>query len=416
MVYEFPTDLKPRWIFKEILRLLNEDEILLLNGMRQVGKTSLLYLLIDYLQKKKGISKNRIVYFDLENITDFEDLEGLRDYNNFIKLLKDKYKVSLTDKIYVFIDEIQHLSNSSSFLKYIHEHWRQKIKFVVTGSSSLEIRKKFSDALTGRVLSFEIYPLDYKEFLDFREMTRSKETFEEYAIFGGFPAVSLKTNRETKIKLLGEIYSLYVKRDIKDLGKIADVLSFNNLVKILSSQTGGLVSETNLSEIAGVSRPTLRSYLSLLENTFVIDLMTPFFSNLGRETRKMPKLYFNDTGLRNAVMDNFLDLDRRTDKGVMIESAIYSEIKKAGGQVHFWRTETKQEIDFVLADRGKAVPMEVKYQSFRRPLAPINLRRFIEVYRPDRAYVLTRDYSGREKIGATEVIFEPCYRFNERKT
>jgi predicted AAA+ superfamily ATPase len=381
--------------------------------MRQTGKTSLLYLLMENLILKQKIKQKQIIYFDLENISDYEKLESLKDYDQFISLIKDNYRANLKKKVYVFIDEIQHLTNPASLLKYLFDHYSDKIKFIVTGSSSLEIKKKFTDALTGRVFRFEVLPLDFEEFLHFNGMRPSLSSFEYFAIYGGFPAVSLKKDFQVIIKLLKDIYSLYVKRDIKDLGAIEDVLSFNKLIAILSSQIGGLVSEVNLSNAVGIARATVKNYLFILQNTFVITLLPPFFTNPKKEVTKAPKIYLNDNGIRNAVLDNFTFLNKRNDAGSLIENTIFTELKKnLPDRLRFWRSEQKQEVDFII-EKEKLTPIEVKYQSLKNLVIPKNLTIFIKKYQPDKAFVLTKDLEKEIFFQKTRVVFKPCWRVKE---
>lgn len=413
MLYNFPSNLKPRKILKELPPFLKEKEILLLYGMRQTGKTSLLYLLIDYLIKKEKVGQNQIVYFDLENIKDYEKLETIKDYNDFPQILKKDYQINFKKRAYVFIDEIQYLSNPASFLKYNYDHYKEKIKFIVTGSSSLEIKKKFTNALTGRIFRFEISALDFEEFINFSQKKLSLTSFEHFVVYGGFPAVSLKKDPMVMIKLLKDIYSLYIKRDIKDLGVIEDVLSFNKLITLLASQIGGLVSEYNLAKVIGISRATIKNYIFVLENTFVLTLLSPFFTNSKKEVAKMPKLFLNDNGIRNAVIDNFAPLSQRLDKGNLVENAVFSELKKTfGDKVHFWRTEKKQEVDFIL-EKENLIPIEVKYQSFKKPIIPESLVFFIRKYQPQKAFILTKDFEKELFFEKTKIFFKPCWQIGK---
>jgi len=162
-----PDNLIPRELLAEVIDFLDEENIILLTGARQTGKTSLLYLLIQHLWNS-DFPESQTVYFDLENIHDYSLLNDLKDFNIFVELLK-KRGVNPAERAYVFIDEIQHLSNPSSFLKYLHDHYKPRLKFIVTGSSSLEIKKKFTDRLTGRVYNFLVKPLNFREFLRFKK-------------------------------------------------------------------------------------------------------------------------------------------------------------------------------------------------------------------------------------------------------
>lgn len=311
------------------------------------------------------------------------------------------------------IDEIQHLSNPASFLKYLYDHYGNLLKFIITGSSSLEIKKKFTDALTGRIFRFEVLPLSFAESNNFRQTKPSLFSFEQFVLYGGFPAVSFKEEPLISIKLLKEIYSLYVKRDIKDLGTIEDVLSFNKLITILASQIGSLISENNLANNIGIARQTVKNYLFLLENTFVISLLPPFSTNPKKEVTKTPKVYLIDNGLRNAMIDNFNSLDERADTGHLVENTIFSELKKKFGEkIRFWRTEKKQEVDFLL-EGEKLIPIEVKYQSFKKPQIPDNLLVFLRKYQPEMAFVLTKNFREEISLENTKIFFRPCWQVEE---
>lgn len=414
MLDNLPKNLKTREILSRLKAFLDEEEILLLYGMRQTGKTSLLYLLIRHLLRKNEVANNQVVYLDLENVADFQKIEQIRDFNDFISILKNDYNADLRKQVYVFIDEIQYLSNPSSFLKYLYDHYKSELKFIVTGSSSLEIKKKFSDALTGRVVRFEIFPLSFSEYLSFIGQKPSPHNFTNFVLYGGFPAIALREKPETKIKVLKEIYSLYVRRDIRDLGAIEDIVAFNKLASVLAAQNGGLVSEVNLANSVDISRPTIRNYLFILQNTFVIDLLTPYYTNPKKEITKTPKLYFKDSGIRNAVLDNFTELDKRTDKGILVENALYGElIKLDEGKVNYWRTERKQEVDFVFRRKQAVIPLEIKYQSFKNPRIPTNLKTFIKKYQPRQAYIITKDFKEKYKWQQTSVYFTPFYSFRK---
>ena len=419
----FPDNLQPRDIFTDILPFIDEEGIILFTGARQVGKTYLLYLTAHHLLTA-GVAPSQIIFFDLENIHDLTLIQELSDYNDFLKVVKD-LGADTQNKIYILIDEIQHLKNPSSFLKYLHDHYKPKLKFIVSGSSSLEIKKKFTDQLTGRIYTFAVSPLSFKEFMQFKERgellkklpvidfkrelpsankfnadeifsSEDKKTVEsllnEYLIFGGYPAISLRENPTVKKRGLEEIYSLYIRRDIKDLGEIEDTIGYNKVVSLLGYQIGNLVHDQELSLSSGLSRPTIRKYLFLLENTFVLTLLPPFFTNKRTELTKMPKVYFEDVGLRNAVINNFNSLSTRPDSGQLLENFVYSQLTKKDPlkhKVHFWRTQTKNEVDFIWQeDETNYFPIEVKWQDTAKSSLPSGLRSFINKYSPRQAFII----------------------------
>jgi predicted AAA+ superfamily ATPase len=440
----FPENLLPREILPKIIPFLEPENIVLLTGARQTGKTSLLYLLIRQLWNN-GVPPSQIIYFDLENIYDFSLLQNLKDFNDFWQILKDR-GVDRQKRVFVFIDEVQHLEKPSSFLKYLHDHYKPGLKFIVTGSSSLEIKKKFTDRLTGRVYSFVIKPLSFREFLEFKKEKDLAETLSkfnlpfwiyarhpeedfkkisqshklrldallrEYLIFGGYPAVSLKENPLIKQRDLQEIYSLYIRRDIKDIGEIDDVSGYNNLVSLLCLQIGNLVKEQELAVSSGLSRPTVKKYLFLLENTYVLKLVRPFFTNKRKEITKTPKVFFEDVGLRNGVINNFDDLSLRVDRGAIIENFVFSQLSKENDLSHkvsFWRSQAKNEVDFVWQENiSNPYPIEVKLNYPLRQPFPPGLKSFISLYQPSRGFIIHLGEPGFLSFKKTKIYVIPAW-------
>lgn len=426
-------NLIPRKILKKILEFIDLPEMLILIGARQVGKTSILYLIINEL-KKKSVQENTIFFFDLE------DLPTLDIFNSgvpeFISYLKAQ-GADLNKKNFIFVDEVQYMDNPSNFLKLMADN-NQNIKLIVSGSSTLDIRQKFKDSLAGRKIVFEIYPLDFYEFLIFKEENKLAEVlpendirkldansniaklpvrffadslqryFNEYVIYGGYPRVVLEPGYEKKTVFLNEIYNSYVKKDIKDIMRVDNVTAFNNLIKVLSIQVGNLVNLSELCTTVKIARETLERYLFLLENTFIIKTATPFSTNPRKEISKMPKIYFMDTGLKNMVLKNFGGMDSRVDTGALIENSVYSNIVKnltLLEEAHFWRTLSGNEVDFVILKENKLTPVEVKYSSFKKPRTPAGIRYFTKDHPGEKSFVLTKDFFGR----SDKTIFLPVW-------
>lgn len=423
--------LKHRDVFGKIVKFLDLPDIIVLMGMRQTGKTSLLYLLIDYLLKK-----------DLESNTFYFSLDDpiiLSGFNKNIKELEiylNGQKINKQRKVYIFVDEIQYLDNPTGFLKYYYDNF-PNYKFIVTGSSTFEIRKKFKDSLAGRKKIVHIYPLSFREFLKFKnsefggdfldlnDIDKIKETkagaiagekleadLREYLLFGGHPkAVNLK-ERDFKIEELKDIYNSYIKRDIKDIGKIENITAYNYLVQILGSQIGSLLNIKELSNTLNINQITLGKYIFLLENTFVIHLLKPFFRNKRKEISKMPKLYFEDVGVRNMVVNDFRNLDLRNDLGNLAENFVFTEINKkleTDYELYFWRTIGKQEVDFILKKSGKLIPIEVKYKDFKKSQITLGMKNFIKTYKTQTAMVVTKNYQEFDRIDGCDIYFIPAY-------
>jgi len=356
-----------RAVFSQIIQYLGSDNIIVLHGARQVGKTHILYFLEDYLKK----TNKTVLYFDLEDVRLKSDLDRGVDY--FLQILKEK-GFDLKSENYVLIDEIQYLKDPSTFLKIIADH-HKKIKLIVSGSSSFAIKSKFKDSLVGRTVDFEIFPLSFEEFLRFKNysidlkiikekvsslgLQELSELFREYVLYGGYPKIVLEPDLQKKEKYLSQIISTYILRDIGDLGKIRDLEKFNKLVETLASQSGQQLNIAELSNTCRLSRPTLENYLFILENTYIIKLLRPYYKNIRSELFKSPKIYFYDTGIMQIL---WLKQMQKEILGSVLETAIFSELVKTNSvnDIFYWRTADGKEIDFILKVKEKILPIEVK--------------------------------------------------------
>ncbi len=379
--------LYPRKITKEVKKWLFEKEIIILNGPRQVGKTTLLEILKSELAKA-GVSEKTIFYLNLEELKILETLN--QDPENILK-----YVINPKEKNYFFLDEIQYLDNPSNFLKHLYDKYAGRIKIIATGSSSLELKAKLQDSLAGRKVSFLVNPLTFEEFLNFKNFpdisyfkkeeipedikSEFDKELDEYLIYGGMPAVVLQRDKKLKRKMLEEYVSAYVNKDIRVIGKIESIARFNALVKILSSQIGNLLNISELSNAAKISRRNTEKYLDLLEYTFVLDKISPFKKNVRKQVIKMPKIYFFDMGVRNAILGNFLELESRQDGGRLFENFVFLELKnQRKNKIFFYRSVNKAEIDFVIEEEAKIILIESKYKKLVRPIDSRVLENFLE--------------------------------------
>jgi predicted AAA+ superfamily ATPase len=353
-----------RQIIDVISRYLYLDNIIVLNGARQVGKTFILYYLKNYLDEKGEAT----YYIDLEDLRKLEILN--KGVDSFLKHLKEE-GIYNEERVFVLLDEVQYLDNPSNFLKLVGDH-HKNIRLIVSGSSSFEIRKKFKNSLVGRTIIFEIFNLSFTEFLDFKgypylegqvftrlKIEELKELFIEYTLYGGYPKIALEGNREIKEKYLSQIVETYIKKDIRDIGNIRDIVKFNKLLEVLASQSGNLLNVSELASTTHLSRPTVENYLFIMENTYILKLVRPFSSNLRSELFKLPKIFFYDSGLMQMLWLKTLPKSITENR---FETAIFAELVKCFSKdsVYYWRTTDKKEIDFILAPGNRIVPIEVK--------------------------------------------------------
>ena len=396
--------MKIRKILQDLLAHTQKREFTILIGARQTGKSTLLKQVAESLTA----SGETVVMLNLErkNIL----LEINQNPENILKYVQQNKE----GKIFILIDEIQYLDDPTNFLKLIYDEYADRIKIIATGSSAFYIDIKFKDSLAGRKKIFELKTLDFEEFLHFKnEENQLKElqllrnndiqksileeqlwiSLEEYITFGGYPAVVLENNTIDKIELLQEIRDSFLKRDILEAG-ITDETKFYNLLILLAGQTGNLLNINELSNTLRLTHQATEQFLYVLQKCFHISLIKPFYHNLRKELVKMPKVYFNDLGLRNALINYFAPLQQRADKGALLENYVYRRLSErySNDQIKFWRTTDGNEVDFVVEETafgGQAI--EVKFSSAEG--TPKKYKKFNELY-PN--YPLAF-YSWREK-------------------
>lgn len=385
--------LYPRKILPDIQKYLGDETVIVIHGSRQVGKTHLLFLIRKHLES----TGKKVYYFDLE-YPEYLSLinSGIRNFMQFLKANNfDENK-----EAYIIIDEVQYLDNPSSFIKIIADHYK-KIHLIVSGSSTFAIKTKFSDSLVGRTTNFELFPLNFAEFLEFKKVKINlkeakdpvsigllKNMFKEYVLFGSYPKIVLEPEIEKKKRAILQIIDTYVKKDIKDFANIENVKKFNDLIYLLASQTGQLVNMQSLSKETNLSFPTLQKYLSILEETFVIKLLTPFSKSPSVEIAKTPKVFFYDSGLASLLwLKNF----QETLLGSLFETAIFSLLVKKFSKedIHYWRTKSKQEIDFIITKDNLVIPAEVKLNFERFNISPITS--FTKKYKVKDYFVISLD-------------------------
>jgi predicted AAA+ superfamily ATPase len=410
-------------------------------GPRQAGKTTLLKMIKEYLLKSEKVGGDAV------HLVTFEDrrlmIEFERDPVAFISsyLPKEPGK-----RAYIMIDEFQYADDGGQKLKLIYDTMSDdRIKIIVTGSSSLDIKAKVGKYMVGRMLSFHLYPFNFGEYLkatDDRlarvhgERTRQisefirhgsdvkirRETdpfyeeftmaFESFSIWGGYPAVALTDGRDVRKKVLADIYNNYILKDVTTLLELATEKNLFLLTQYLATQIGNIVVYQNLGQASGLDHRKLKNHLAILEETFVCKPVRPFFRNKQKELSKNPKIYFFDLGFRNNIMEDMKTLDKRSDAGALIENACFIRLNQAYGDVdriNFWRTKSGAEVDFVMHVNDEMMPFEIKYSMFDSEKMTKSLASFIDTFKPSRALVLTKNFWGEIKRGKTDVVFAPVY-------
>lgn len=384
-------------------------------GMRRVGKTFLARDIFD------GIKTKNKIFLDLDKPDDKQIFNEesydtiLRNFESLGIKLKKKIlgaKSNLKERAYVFIDEIQLFSEIPSIIKYFSDHYN--VKFLVTGSSSYYLKNLFSESLSGRKVIFNLRPLDFGEFLVFRNIYKGKfytsfddilklntkmifakyrPFFEEYLETGGFPQVVKELEKEKRETLLKDILHSYLTIDVRSLSDFRHIDDLERLIRILPARIGQKIDYSKISREIGISRITVKSYLRFLKDTFVIDLVVPYSKSADREISSVPKLFFCDIGLGSSLSD--------ISEGQRLENIVHNHLLRLNYQLNYYQKKSGAEIDFII--NKQQIGFEVKvfaatpdYNRLKRLSSDLELERF---------YVLTQKVSAESVKGVIPALF-----------
>lgn len=345
-----------RKIYPVLENHLSKKQVTVITGLRRVGKSTALKYLYD-----KAATNNKI-YLDLERIENQNIFlqNSYKDIERSLELLGFDF----SQPGIIGLDEIQMSKNSSSVIKALYDEY--EVKFIVTGSSSFYLKNHFSESLAGRKRIFEMYPLDFEEFLQFKNInTKSiqkekfktflptyydlyKPKYEEFIRFGGFPEVVLADDADDKTAYLKDILNSHIELDVKLLGDVSSSDVLYKLILLLANRVGSKMDYSKIANLLGINRLKVKEYILLLEYTYLIKTIKPFTKGIDKEITKQPKIFFADTGL--------LQICGQTSSGAIFENAIAHQLGLIG-EVNYYEKSSGTEIDFIL---DKKVAIEVK--------------------------------------------------------
>ena len=360
---------------------LGKKQITVITGMRRTGKTTLAKHLLS-----ETPSENKL-YIDLERV-DNREIFLEKNYENTIHYLHER-GLDFSRKCFIAIDEIQKVPEVASVLKYLYDNY--DIKFIITGSSSYYLKDLFSESLAGRKKIFELFPLNFGEFLTFKkiqfasedfskkkfskaEFERLKSYYKEFIEFGGFPEVVLAQNKTDKKDLLSDILSSYVNIDIKSLADFRDSKNVYNLIKLLSGRVGTRLDYSKISILSGISRPTVMNYIDFFEKTYLIKRIPVLTKRPDKEIVKAQKLYFCDNGITSLLFEQ--------SSGTKFENTVFNQLRHKG-ELRYYALKSGKEIDFILNERiafevkESPIPQDLKSLSNLAKLAGIKEFRLI---------------------------------------
>lgn len=389
---------KDREIYGKIKKYIEAKQIIALTGLRRVGKTTIMLKII----KEKidsGFVPANIIYFSFD---DFRDL----DISELIEVYSEEYDKNLENSEYLFLfDELQKVNNWEEQVKRLYD-LHTNFKIIISGSESLFIRKKSKESLAGRMFEFKLETLSFKEFLLFRginlkpiglyekELLRS---FEEFMFSGGFPElVDIKDKDFIKNYIRETVVEKVLFRDIPLIFPVRDISILESIFKIISSSPGQIIEINKLASEVGLSRRVVSLYLGYLENSFLIKKIFNFSKNRRKTAKKLKKYYptipalgfiYGTGNIKPKIFENTIVLQTRAN--------------------FFWRDAYKNEVDIILDEDKKIIPIEIKYGEIKNIKGML---KFMDVFKVEKGLVISRNEEKEQKISDKKISIIPAWK------
>jgi predicted AAA+ superfamily ATPase len=398
-VQEEYLSLDKRDLFKEIIKYVKENKIVVLSGLRRTGKTVTLHHIIQHLLEKE--KKENILYFSFDLFDD--SIEGVID--KYV----EKVKVDLKkEKIFIFLDEVQKHKNWENELKVLYDNF-QNIKFFISGSSTLFIEKKTKESLAGRVFSFTMAPLSFEEYLRIKKINYDKNRLslyekqlkghlKHYMQTGGFPELInqfdiLKVSKYAKEMVIDKI--IYI--DIPKVFSIEEPALLESLLSIISNKPGMLFDYDSVANDLKRNRKTISNYILYLEKAFLIKKLYNYSKNILTNEKKLKKFYPSSTIFSYLF---------NAPEGHIIENLVIMNL-----DLKFFSRRGEKEVDFISVKNSRILPIEVKYQNIIKDDDIKWLMNFINKNAIKKGVIITKDLEKNKKVKGAETKFIPLWKW-----
>ena len=384
---DIPTsEYKDRAVYPEIKRFMKTRQIVAITGLRRVGKTTMMLKFIkEFLDN--GFSKQNIFYFS------FDDYSSVR-ISEIIDIYKKLVNKDLRSENYLFVfDEIQKIRNWEEQLKRIYDLY-PKIKFLISGSESLFIRRKSRESLAGRIFEFKLNPLNFKEYLDFKDKKFDNlnlykdeilKEFNNFLMCNGFPELIDKEPEIIKKYIREGVIDKILYHDMSEVFEIKNLVTIRKIFDIIYNNPGQIIELQQFAGEVGITRHLLSEYLEYLEESFLIKKLYNYSRNARKTQRRLKKYY--PTVLNPLLIED--DFAKIFEQALVIHS----------NADFFWRDSYKNEVDIIKTNPLTAI--EVKSGEVKEGNLT-SLKKFIEKFKPKRAIVLS--YETEREIGSIKVI------------
>lgn len=391
-----------------LVKAINIREVVIITGIRRSGKSTLMYQIIDNLLSQ-GVEPRQILFVN------WEDKKLVTDSLDDIYLAYRK-AMNLDKKAYIFFDEIHRKEGWESWIRKKYD-LKSNNKFVLSGSSSYLLKKEYSTLLTGRNITFEVFPLSFEEFLTFKKLLLEKNNFgkgiilektkiallkylEEYINIGGFPEIFFK-EEPFKIKILEQYFDDILYKDIIDRYNL-NAQKTRDLAIYLISNFTSLISLRSVRNVLKISYDTIKDYLSFYKEAFLFFTVDHFSYSFKEQKTLASKIYCIDNGLRNAVSFRF-----SKDEGKLVENVVFIELKRRNKNPYYWKN--KGEVDFILKEKDQSlIAANVSYTDTIEEREIKSLLEFKKNYKKTKQLlVITKDIEKEEN----EIKFIPLWKW-----
>jgi len=395
----YSAEFKERDIYKTIQKFMVLPQIIALTGLRRVGKTTIMMKMTEDMIAA-GAQPRDIIYFSFDEFRDVPIRELISAYEELTeKSIKEGTHLLL-------LDEIQKLNAWEDQLKGFYDTYKKHVKIVISGSESLFIRKKSKETLAGRMFEFKVELLTFKEFLKFKQVDLKPmgiyekeltKLFSQFILTMGFPELVEIKDKEIIKKYVQEgLVEKIIYRDIPGLFKIKDTSVLESLLHILMEEPGQLIEISKLANELNISRQTASSYLTYLEESFLLRKLYNFSRNKRKVERKLKKYY------PTAISVDLLFKDDDFSRSKIFEWLIVNQLKAE----YFWRDPYKNEVDIITADE-KPLPIEIKYGKIDFS----GLLAFMKKFNVDEGCIVSYHQEETKKINGKTIRVIPAFKY-----
>jgi predicted AAA+ superfamily ATPase len=406
---EVPKELvgQPREVLPQLLSYFNYRQIILIFGVRRAGKTTVMHQLIDDLLCKKQVDPLRIFYFSFDLID--SSLEDILEHYQIDVL---RQEIRQQEKIYLLLDEIQKLPDWSNRIKILYDRY-PNLKIILSGSAALLLQKGIKESLAGRFFEFQVEPLSFDEFLEFKGSAIDntseqlyerdiKILFHDYLNTGGFAETIAFSNVALKKYFRESLLERVVFRDIPESFQINRPNLLFSLLEIIAGTPGFYLDYKNLGNDLKIDQRTAANYISYLSYSLLINKLYNYSTNRLTSEKKLKRVYLSNTGFLSA-----LNPEAEGNLGLLVETFFANWLRTQ----FFSRTTKKEEVDFILYDRKKTLPVEIKIRENLSKKDLSSLRKFMQRYNCQRAILISKKDERIEKETNYKIIILPYWKY-----